>query len=307
MGLRETFQEILNGYSEARGEDFTGHSLAAFIRGPARDEVQQAANGDYTFKGSAGLNDWAVTPWIAVLDPLVTDTTQRGFYVVYLFNAEDQAVYLSLNQGVTAVKEEFGSGQAQKDILEARAAVMRKRLGAKNKLPDDQIVLSEATQLSKSYQWGHVTGVRYDAANLPDEAVLVRDLKTALRAYETLIDRNGYVLEEESVDGSVTVEEKRRLRMHERIERVAADPRKIKRLKGFACEACGFDFQKTYGNLGHEFIEAHHLVPIGSLEAGKSRKVDLQKDFAVLCANCHRMIHRLDDPSDLEALRASMK
>ncbi len=303
MGLRKTFQEILNGYAEARGEDFTGHRLAAFIRGPASEEVQRVVNGDYTFKGSAGLNDWAVTPWIAVLDPLVTNSTQRGFYVVYLFNAEDQTFYLSLNQGVTAVKEEFGSGQAQKDILEARAEVMRKRLGAKDKLPDDQIVLSEATQLSKSYQWGHVTGVRYDAARLPDEAVLVGDLRAALRAYEKLVERNGYVLEEE-VDGSATVEEKRRLRIHERIERVAADPKKIKRLKGFVCEACDFDFEKTYGDLGREFIEAHHLVPIGTLEAGKSRKVDLQKDFAVLCANCHRMIHRLEDPSDLDSLKA---
>jgi predicted HNH restriction endonuclease len=30
---------------------------------------------------------------------------------------------------------------------------------------------------------------------------------------------------------------------------------------------------------------------------------DVAADFAVLCANCHRMIHRTEDPSDLETFK----
>jgi predicted HNH restriction endonuclease len=30
---------------------------------------------------------------------------------------------------------------------------------------------------------------------------------------------------------------------------------------------------------------------------------DVAADFAVLCANCHRMIHKSDDPSDLNKFR----
>lgn len=308
MGIRETLERVLLEYGPSKNDPFARHPVAAFLRGEARETIESAVGADFTVKGSAGLNDWAETPWIAILDPLVTDTTQKGFYVVYLFNLRDQTVFLSINQGVTAVKEEFGSGKAQRDILEAQAAVMRKRLKSGERLKADLIELSEATPLSKSYQWGHITGERYSLARLPEETVLVADLDKALDAYSQLIARNGAALENEGAsETKTTVEERRRLRLHERIERVAADPKKIKGLKGFVCEACSFNFEQTYGDLGKEYIEAHHLVPISTLEVGKSRKIDMVKDFAVLCANCHRMAHRLPDPSDISALKAALR
>jgi hypothetical protein len=57
------------------------------------------------------------------------------------------------------------------------------------------------------------------------------------------------------------------------------------------------DFSERYGDLGKEFIEAHHLRPIATLEEGVPVKYDVAADFAVLCSNCHRMIHRSSDPS----------
>lgn len=35
------------------------------------------------------------------------------------------------------------------------------------------------------------------------------------------------------------------------------------------CEICGFDFYKTYGELGGDFIEGHHTLPVSQLEQGK--------------------------------------
>lgn len=55
-----------------------------------------------------------------------------------------------------------------------------------------------------------------------------------------------------------------------------------------ACEVCGFDFAQVYGELGKGFAECHHTLPLAS--AGE-RETRLQ-DLAVVCANCHRMIHR---------------
>ncbi|MEU3157498.1 HNH endonuclease [Streptomyces griseoincarnatus] len=55
-----------------------------------------------------------------------------------------------------------------------------------------------------------------------------------------------------------------------------------------ACEACGFDFEKVYGDRGSGYIECHHIVPLH--EAGESRT--RLTDLALICANCHRMIHR---------------
>ena len=69
------------------------------------------------------------------------------------------------------------------------------------------------------------------------------------------------------------------------------------------CQACDLDFGERYGKIGKGFIEAHHFRPIGTLEEGIAVKYDVAVDFAVLCSNCHRMIHPFADPSDLMAFR----
>lgn len=55
------------------------------------------------------------------------------------------------------------------------------------------------------------------------------------------------------------------------------------------CEACGFDFQLVYGDLGQGFAECHHRSPLS--EVAQSRVTRLN-DLAIVCANCHRMLHR---------------
>lgn len=55
------------------------------------------------------------------------------------------------------------------------------------------------------------------------------------------------------------------------------------------CEACGFDFGAKYGKLGDGFIEAHHTKPVSEMAEGEKTKLE---DIAMLCSNCHSMIHR---------------
>jgi 5-methylcytosine-specific restriction protein A len=55
------------------------------------------------------------------------------------------------------------------------------------------------------------------------------------------------------------------------------------------CEACDFDFTERYGDHGHGFIEAHHVQPLHTLTEPTRTKPE---DLALLCANCHRMVHR---------------
>jgi len=94
---------------------------------------------------------------------------------------------------------------------------------------------------------------------------------------------------------SITVENYARFRLHTRIERSAKIPKQVKRLQGFDCLACGFNFKKVYGALGENYIEAHHIVPVAE-RRGTEQKVNLIEDFVVLCSNCHKMIHRLGEP-----------
>ncbi|MCJ7443746.1 MAG: EVE domain-containing protein [Methanotrichaceae archaeon] len=71
---------------------------------------------------------------------------------------------------------------------------------------------------------------------------------------------------------------------------------------GFKCMACDFDFEQKYGERGSKYIEVHHLNPVSSLE--KETRIDPEIEMAVVCSNCHRMIHRRkDDVLSLEELR----
>jgi predicted HNH restriction endonuclease len=57
------------------------------------------------------------------------------------------------------------------------------------------------------------------------------------------------------------------------------------------CEVpgCGFEFEHQYGDLGHGFAEVHHLVPLRQLRRPRKNRL---ADVAVVCSNCHSMIHR---------------
>lgn len=54
-----------------------------------------------------------------------------------------------------------------------------------------------------------------------------------------------------------------------------------------ACEVCDFNFGEIYGDRGRGYIECHHVEPL-HVGGQKARTVH---DLALLCSNCHRMIH----------------
>jgi len=65
----------------------------------------------------------------------------------------------------------------------------------------------------------------------------------------------------------------------------------LRRTGRLACVVCEFDFGLTYGTAGLGYIEAHHLVPIAEMD---EEAVTTMSDLALVCANCHRMLHRRD-------------
>lgn len=55
------------------------------------------------------------------------------------------------------------------------------------------------------------------------------------------------------------------------------------------CEVCGFDFAAIYGKLGDGYCEVHHTTPLTSLSG---TRVTALSDLAIVCSNCHRVLHR---------------
>jgi 5-methylcytosine-specific restriction protein A len=317
MPLRDTLQTILTDYAKAKADPPKGHPLGDFIRHEAADTVM-AALGEHgaglLVEGSAGAGNWAAVPWIAVFDPAITLSATRGYYVVYLFHAIEPVVHLSLNQGTTAVREEFGT--RAREILQDRADLMRKRVadfGAS--LPIKKIGLGSNARLPGDYVAGHALGATYKFEALPDEVTLRADLQAMVSAYRALTYRGGTdadvetqtdLMDEFNLPAQISITETRKYIYHRKIERNRTASKNAKKFHGTRCQACGLDFGEYYGEIGRGFIEAHHLRPIATLEEGVPVKYDVAADFAVLCSNCHRMIHRFSDPSDLDAFRKAI-
>lgn len=67
------------------------------------------------------------------------------------------------------------------------------------------------------------------------------------------------------------------------------------------CEVpgCGFDFALAYGDVGHGFAHVHHLKPLATLDGEQSVTLG---ELAIVCANCHAMVHRGGACRDLTTL-----
>lgn len=98
-------------------------------------------------------------------------------------------------------------------------------------------------------------------------------------------------------------------RLHRHLER---DQKLVALAKGaalkangkLACEACLFDFLAAYGARGAGYIEAHHVNPVHAMEEGATTTI---ADLALLCANCHRMVHSAKPWLTVEDLRGLLR
>ena len=123
--LSETLRRVLEEYSEASKHPLEGNALAAYIRDDAAATVKDALGelgSGLLVKGSSGAGIWAAVPWISIFDPAITTSATYGYYVVYLFHSSSPMVFLSLNQGTTKVRKEFGA--KTREILRDRAELL---------------------------------------------------------------------------------------------------------------------------------------------------------------------------------------
>lgn len=90
---------------------------------------------------------------------------------------------------------------------------------------------------------------------------------------------------------SILVREGKKTKVYStRYERNTKNRQAAIKFHGLNCKVCGFNFEKKYGSIGHEFIEVHHKIPLYLNES--EINIDPINDLVPLCSNCHRMIHR---------------
>ena len=136
-----------------------------------------------------------VIPWISILNPELTTTTQAGLYIVYLYSADMRKLFLSMNQGYTrhsevAAKSGFkGRAKSERacETLRTEAADLLAGLLFRDLVPSRNvpfISLGADGDLPKGYEAGHIVGFEYDFPNFPSELVLRGDLEDMFTIYD---------------------------------------------------------------------------------------------------------------------------
>lgn len=191
--FREALQRILSDYRKAATESkySGGHPIVQAFEEASRAlaDVQSVLQRSIKVVPSAGKGNWASVPWISMLDPRETDTTQRGVYIVYLFRGDMSGLYVTLNQGVTELKELPAHAQAQE--LSRRADAIRQKLlelEAAGFALDRDIELRSATTLGAKYELSTIAHKFYPAGEVPEPDELAVDLHALLGAYASYLD-----------------------------------------------------------------------------------------------------------------------
>lgn len=266
---------------------------------------------EYKIKGSAGAGNWAAVPWLGFFDPIVTESAQSGFYVVFLINPQTLEIFLSLNQGTTEVYREYGQSSGLV-VLRRRSQDIRQRI-------DDlvsgfdalEISLGSKESLPAGYEAGHAIGYKFSADSLVNED-LDKKLHNMLDVYQALISRGGLIPSDIMFEdtGSKDIEECRKYVLSKRIERSPKVRREVLSNRPLICDACGLDPVCDYSYSGPPIntpLDVHHKTPLRGLEEGEKKRYRVPDDFSVLCPTCHRLIHKQTNPSDVEALKRSVR
>ncbi|PGS96643.1 restriction endonuclease [Bacillus anthracis] len=179
--LREKFLTVMNEYLQARTERFAGHKMGSFVRNEMTTEIMRLPfidHSQYVVTGSVGQGNWAAVPWLAIMNKDITTSTQRGYYIVYLFSEDMERLYLTLAQGVTETSKE----EMQKIKEEIREQIHMSQKVKK----DDEIFLGTSPK-AKGYANSTAAYISYDSNKMPSEKELVGDLEEMLRYYEGFI------------------------------------------------------------------------------------------------------------------------
>ena len=114
-------------------------------------------------------------------------------------------------------------------------------------------------------------------------------------------------LEAVAVSDYPGVKERRLVKLHKSYDfvrnRQIAEDRK--RFDKYTCQVCKLRFEDRYGELGRNYAEAHHIVPLHKLDDVVETRLE---DLITVCANCHRMLHRMEGKEgDWETLRQELR
>lgn len=272
---------------------------------------------DFKVVGSIGQGAVSEIPWVCIFNRRITESAQKGYYVVLLFSSDMKSCVLSLNQAVTEYKEKYPSKVAMLRMRHT-ADLAKNFINISSPAFKGAISLKANKHLGIGYETGAIASFHYDESDLPSEATFLSDFESLLNAYDDLFMVCGDALsalnsitedqyQQHSLElaekgsktgktvtlsdsGGVPIPPKRKISgryTYARDERFAAEA--IRKAE-FKCE-CDHNHKTFKSHVNdRDYVEAHHLIPISNQEKFNF-SIDITENIVSLCPTCHRQLH----------------
>jgi len=201
--LRDLLQYVLENFHRETRENRYSKDVKIYqvLVKEFKSYLENHINNEiYEIKGSAGQGNWTAYPWVAIYNKNITNTIQEGVYIVYLFSEDMEKVYLTLNQGCTKLNNELRKKQL---VIEQ---LVKTREEIRQKIPKGSFKIDNDLKIGNEfYEIGSIFYKEYSKDNMPDEEILLKDLKKLIDKYE-MYYHNIFLGEEYQNEGSVQME-----------------------------------------------------------------------------------------------------
>ncbi|MDT3498299.1 DUF3578 domain-containing protein [Bacillus toyonensis] len=322
--MREYFEDILEGYGECLRSPFEPkkYKETELVLTKVPEAIDKGLHLDeekYSVEGSVGKTKWAYTPWISIFDKEITQTAQKGFYVVYLFRKDLKGFYLSLNQGTKHIEKKYNGQKPRGKMRKIAESLRGDLIYNKEQFPLEEINLAADNPNPKNYMAAHICGKYYDASNIPSDQKLFSDLNELLAVYsqlkslmmgKSIEEMHDFYLQEEEIEdiqyqsdilvtrpreteitkGPQPIPEASIKRGKKVWKRNSSIAKEALQEANFLCELdlAHLTFKSKVTN--ENFVEAHHLIPMNQ-QGEFPWSLDVPGNIMSLCPNCHRKIH----------------
>ncbi len=336
--MRRLIDYVLRNYGDfyLNSEKPSDHEVANVITKLIPEKLISELNLDTTqFKvlGSYGMGNLTQTPWVSIFNKRITESAQKGFYIVYLFKKDMSGVYISLNQGTTYLQEKFKGRKPREKMKDVAQSLKEELFFPSISHTEEEISLESKTSNAKNYEAANIYSKFYEINDLPEEDILFKDLRKFLEGLLEIKEFIGNRSLDGVIDDLIYKEEVIDTKFQEDInvtepsytEEVPQDvpDKDTNHLKGtwrrnpavakeaiikanYSCEVDEDHVTFISSTTDKNFVEAHHLIPINNQESYKY-SLDVPGNIVSLCPNCHRRIHHATSSEKKVMLKALFK
>ncbi len=193
-GLQENLTTLVNDYASFFTKDFRysfkdvlTESIPACISG-----IPFIKGDRYKVVGFAGTDEWALVPWVSILDKNITRFPNVGVYLRYLLNKDTQRLYLALCQGFKDIETQVRKTGAENEetISMAIAGALEPLVEKARSLVDPLSFATdnEAVDLPDEAHRASIICYR-EYMMVPGDEILEADLKEMLSVYDQYYHR----------------------------------------------------------------------------------------------------------------------